>query len=161
LRCDEKSELLTRYAPNFYFDWFSEKNGIKVSNRIPSLFVQDSWRLSERVQLNAGWRWEGQFWVGSDGKVAQKISDQFQPRIGFIYQLGQLGTQKVYASFGRFYQGLSTWPLLNFAAEYTMKFWNYDHAPRTDPSGGYRFEIINAIRPEIKGFKGQYLMNIR
>jgi len=156
LRYDEKSEILTKYAPDFYFSFFSEKNGIRVSNRIPSLFIQDSWRLSERILVNAGLRWDGQFWVGSDGKVAQKIGDQFQPRIGFILQPGQIGTQKIQASFGRFYQELSTWPVLNFAAEYAMKFWNYDHDPRTDPSGGYGFEIIGSISPEIKGLKGQH-----
>ena len=156
LRYDEKSEILMRYAPDFYFDWFSEKNSIKVSNRLPSLFIQDSWRLSDKVHLNAGLRWDGQFWVGSDGKVAQKISDQFQPRLGFIFQPGQPGTQKIYASFGRFYQELSTWPVLGVAAESETRFWYYDHDPRTDPSGGYGFEIINAIQPEMKGLKGQY-----
>jgi hypothetical protein len=156
LRYDEKSEILTMYAPDFYFDFFSERSGIKVANRIPSLFIQDSWRLSEKVHINAGLRWDGQFWVGSDGKVAQKISDQFQPRTGFIYQPGQPGTQKIYASFGRFYQELSTDPVFSYAAEYALRFWYYDHDPRTDPSGGYGFEILNAIQPEIKGLKGQY-----
>lgn len=156
LRYDENSEILTMFSPAFFFDWHSEKNDIKVSNRLPSLFIQNSWRLSDHIHINAGLRWDGQFWVGSDGKVAQRISHQFQPRIGLIFQPGQPGTQKVYASFGRFYQELSTWPVLSYAAESFMRFWYYDHDPRTDPSGGYGFEIMSAIQPEINGLKGQY-----
>jgi hypothetical protein len=46
--------------------------------------------------------------------------------------------------------------VLNFTGESASRFWYYDHDPRTDPSGGYGFEIINDIPPEIKGLKGQY-----
>jgi len=156
LRYDEKSEILTMITPNYYWDFFSDRSGIEVANRIPSLFIQDSWQLSERVQINAGMRWDGQFWVGSTGKVVQKISDQFQPRIGLIFQPGQPGTQKIYASFGRFYQELATYPVFSYEAEYALRFWYYDHDPRIDPSGGYGFEIINSIQSEIEGLKGQY-----
>jgi len=157
LTINERGEALWRYGPDFYFKWENEKIAKEVHNRIPSFFVQDSWRLSERVQINAGLRWDGQFWVGSDGKVAQKVLGQYQPRIGFIYQPGELGSQKVFGSFGRFYQELSTYPILyTFAEGVITKFLYYDHDPRIDPSGGYGFDIISTIPPEIKGLKGQY-----
>jgi len=49
-----------------------------VHNRIPSLFAQDSWLVNEKLRVNVGLRWDGQFLVGSDGNVHQKILDQVQ-----------------------------------------------------------------------------------
>ena len=69
-----------------------------VANRLPSAYFQDSWDVGRRLHINMGLRWDGQYFVGSDGTVAQTITDQWQPRIGFTYQPGRLGTQKIYGS---------------------------------------------------------------
>jgi hypothetical protein len=82
---------------------------LTVRHRAPSFFVQDSWRVNDRLRVNMGLRWDGQYFIGSDGAVAQPITDQIQPRLGFILQLGEPGTQKIFGSYGRYYQQL---PLL-------------------------------------------------
>jgi hypothetical protein len=108
-----------------------------VANRIPSAFVQDSWRVGRRLRINGGLRWDGQFLIGTDGNVAQKILDQWQPRIGFVFQPGEIGKSKIYSSYGRFYQELSTSILVNYYVEGgSNHLIEYDHDPRINPAGG-------------------------
>ena len=128
----------------------------KVRNRIPAVFAQDSWQLSNRLKLNLGIRWTGQFFYGSDGKRAQTIKNQYQPRLGFIFQPGKLGSQKIFGSYGRFFERMATHPLLNSFTSRTELITQYDHNPLLDPSGGQVTDLSIAILPEVKGLKGQY-----
>lgn len=125
-------------------------------NRVPSVYVQDSWLATERLRLNAGLRWDGQYLVASDGRVAQSITTQWQPRVGFVYQHGPLGTQRVYASFGRFYEQM---PLAVSSLRYTNSTFAlvfYDHDPRPDTSGGMVLDLSNRILPEVPDLRGQH-----
>jgi len=72
--------------------------------RVPSFFIQDSWQASSRLRLNVGVRWDGYYSIDEKGDVVEEINDQYQPRLGFVYQLGELGSQKIFASAGRFYE---------------------------------------------------------
>ena len=75
-----------------------------AKNRVPTFFVQDSWQVGNRVRLNYGLRWDGQYFIGAADSVGQAITNQWQPRLGLIVLPGRPGTQKVVASFGRYYQ---------------------------------------------------------
>lgn len=143
------------YADSVYIGWLADKN-VRVHNRVPSFFLQDSWLATSRLRINAGIRWDGQYLVGSDGKVAQRILDQWQPRIGFVYQPGELGSQKIFCSYGRFYEQL---PLILtstfFANDINTQFFYYQD-PRQDLTPFYFKNISTTIQPEIQGLKGQY-----
>lgn len=78
-------------------------------NRVPSFFLQDSWRASDRLVVNAGLRWDGQYLIGAGDSVAQAITNQFQPRLGVSFQPGRIGSQRISGSFGRFYQQMPLW----------------------------------------------------
>jgi hypothetical protein len=78
-----------------------------ISMRNPWVFLQDSWRLSERMTFNVGCRWDPQFMYASDGGLRQEITKALGPRLGIIYQPGMIGSQRITASAGRFYQPLS------------------------------------------------------
>jgi hypothetical protein len=128
----------------------------RVHNQVPTLFLQDSWQATRKLRLNAGLRWDGQYFIGADGKLAQRITNQFQPRVGVIYQPGELGTAKIFGSFGRFYEQIPT-NLSNFVHtnnEFTLTF--FDHNPFIDPSGGDILDISSAILPEVEDLQGQY-----
>lgn len=73
-------------------------------NRSPAVFVQDTWRPTDRLAVNAGLRWSAQYLIGESGNTAERITDEWQPRIGFAWQLGTGGTQRVFGSYGRYYQ---------------------------------------------------------
>ena len=75
----------------------------EARNRVPTVYAQDSWRITDRLLVNLGVRWDGQYLIAAGDTVAQPISDQWQPRLGFTYQPGELGTQKIFGSYGRFY----------------------------------------------------------
>jgi hypothetical protein len=129
----------------------------KVHNRIPSLFVQDSWRIGGRLKLNFGLRWSGEYWVASDGRVAQRITDESQPRIGVIFEPGKNGASKIFGSYGRFYQEASTILLAWYYLQGSLwSLTEYDHDPRLDPSGGVvTAQTSGQIQEEIEGLKGQ------
>jgi len=120
-------------------------------------FFQDSWQISQRLCLNAGVRWDPQWLIASDGTLAQKITDQVQPRIGLIYQPGEFGTQKITASYGRFYEPV----LLSLSVYYHIKggYWNitfYPNDPRLDTSGARFVPSVSAFVSNVPDVEGQY-----
>jgi hypothetical protein len=128
-----------------------------VHNRVVSGFLQDSWLVTPHLRLNTGLRWDGQYLIGADGRLAQRITDGVQPRIGLILQPARSGS-KIFASFGRYYEQLplfasATWwhtPLRN-----GVYFFDGDprtgRAPRDSLDSG-----SHDILPEVSGLRGQH-----
>lgn len=150
--------IIERFNDTFFREIVMSSRPGTVHNRIPSAFVQDSWRFTDRIRINAGLRWDGQFLIDSNGDLAQKITDQYQPRIGFVYKPGRMGSQKVFGSFGRFYQELHL-ELSNRAHNDGEIFsvTAFDHDPRVDPAGGTVLVAMSGdIHPEVEGLEGQH-----
>jgi len=150
-------QTLAHMPAGGYFELTRDVVG-NVGNRLPSAFLQDSWQLVRRLRLNLGLRWDGQYLVASDGKVRQEITDQYQPRLGFVWQPGEYGTQRVFGSFGRFYQELATTLSDFYHIEGALTSWIiYDEDPREVPSEGFPllYDVI-ALEDGVEGLKGQY-----
>jgi hypothetical protein len=128
-----------------------------VHNRVASLYLQDSWLLSPHLRLNAGLRWDGQYLVGADGRVAQPITDGFQPRIGLILLPGR-SESKVAISYGRFYEQLPTfasgtwWHVPVRNGVYFFDRDPRDGATPLDSLDG----ASHGILPEVPGLRGQH-----
>jgi hypothetical protein len=102
----------------------------KFHNRSPAAYLQDTWQITDRFAANAGLRWSGQYMSGASGHTAQKITDEWQPRVGFTWQPGRAGAQRVFGSYGRFYQMLPTnIPRLWFV-DYLAMYSYYSSDPR-------------------------------
>jgi hypothetical protein len=99
-------------------------------NRSPAAYVQDTWRVTDRLALNAGLRWSGQYLLGASGRTAQRITDEWQPRGGFSWQLGRLSTQRLFGSYGRFYQSLPANITAMMFVDYTALYSIYSLDPR-------------------------------
>jgi Carboxypeptidase regulatory-like domain/TonB dependent receptor len=127
--------LITRLDDSTWV-WEHGEGGGLFRNRIPTAYAQDSWRVGERLTLNAGLRWDAQYLTHSD-QVVQSFTGEWQPRLGFIYQLGVLGTQKLSGSFGRFYEQIP----IDFMTAYDIDFGfysrvQYSQDPRLDATNG-------------------------
>jgi hypothetical protein len=128
-----KSECLWR--ANFRFDDTTYMAGLEqyqgtFHNRSPAAYLQDSWRVTDRVTLNAGLRWSGQYLVGASGRTAQRITDEWQPRAGFSWQPGRAGTQRIFGSYGRFYQMIPANLAVMMFVDYTAIYSYYSTDPR-------------------------------
>jgi len=107
---------------------------------LPTLFVQDSWRATDRLRLNFGLRWDGVSWYGHQGKKYMEFTDQYQPRLGFTYQPGRDGVQQIFGSAGRYYQQFPMMlPAVWFAA-FDNRLLLYTVDPREYPDD-YYFEV--------------------
>ncbi len=125
--------------------------------RDPSFYVQDSWQISERLCVNAGVRWDPQFLIASDGTVSQKIMGGVGPRFGIVYRPGMIGSQKVTASIGRFYQPLS----LSLPTGYHIRRVNtydvsYPQDPRVDTTGAVTYPGVYGFFGNVPDLEGQF-----
>lgn len=80
----------------------------QVSTRVVSIFAQDGWSVSDGLRVNLGVRWDGQYSLDSTGRIAQRLTDGWQPRLGVVWDPSRSGRAKVHASFARFYEQLGT-----------------------------------------------------
>lgn len=94
----------------------------KITNQDYALFAQDSWRVRPNFTLNYGLRWEAQIFPDpvispaqtayglflgdprfpSDGTL-HSPKKEFQPRVGFAWDLSKKGKSVVRASYGIYY----------------------------------------------------------
>jgi hypothetical protein len=147
---------ITRYSAASFQDFYAHSEG-RLNNGIPSVFIQDSWEATRRLRINFGLRWDGEFLQATNGEVTQMILDQYQPRIGIVYQVGKLGSQSFVGSIGRFYEDLSLWGMTWYGTDQGTWGWtDYDHDPHLDPSGGVPSFWPNSILARVRGLKGQH-----
>lgn len=137
--------------------WSRVSNDLTVRNRIPTAYVQDSWRATDRLVVNLGLRWDGQYLTSATGDPAQSITDQWQPRLGIVYRLRAIGAHKAFGSYARFYEqlplDLSTFYYNNATSTVVLQ---YDHDPREDPTGGDT--VFSIFSPQVeprRDLKGQ------
>jgi hypothetical protein len=142
---------ITRADTSLWY-WHSNRSEhASAENRMPSMFVQDAWQVSSQLLLNAGLRWSRQTVRNpTSATVNFQVRDGLQPRIGVVFQPGRLGTQRVYASYGRVanqftLRGVDE--LNGFGAETLFVF---PQDPQEDTTGS---SIVYA-RPNGTGFSG-------
>src|SRR5439155_19409068 len=93
--------LVIRSSDSLY-EWFEGYLMTDVHNRVPTLFAQDSWEVTPRLRLNAGLRWESQHISG--GAPARTVPMELAPRLSVVFQPGEPGAERLFASAGRFYE---------------------------------------------------------
>jgi hypothetical protein len=80
-----------------------------------NFFVQDQWRASSRLTINAGLRYEQESLIGTfselhtlDGQTldAFDLKGNWAPRIGFVYDVLGNGRSKLFGNWGRFFARL-------------------------------------------------------
>ena len=132
-----------------------------------SFYVQDSWRATSYFTVNAGVRWERQQLKDRAGETAIDLTDNWSPRIGFIWDATRNGRSKIFANYGRFYENIPMdINIRSFGGEISCFCLNFDPSPSNlipDPSInlttlGTRTSLLGgSATPVAEGLKGQYL----
>jgi outer membrane receptor protein involved in Fe transport len=88
----------------------------QASNHQFSVFVQDDWRVNDRLTLNLGLRYDIEKYNGDEvptpltgtgivlGKIPGVDKNNFGPRLGFTYDLGGKGETILRGGYGRYYK---------------------------------------------------------
>ena len=76
--------------------------GRETDQKYYNFFVQDSWKVSDRLTVNPGLRYEQQ---SLSGTLVQdfELKNNWAPRVGVIYDVLGNGRSKLYANYGVFY----------------------------------------------------------
>ena len=130
-------------------------NDFEISHQHPTVFIQDSWRVTDRLRINAGLRWDGTYIANPAGDIVQSINDGYQPRAGFAYQIDEDARMKLFGSYGRFYEQMpmiaSSW----YFGDYYQRTDFYNQNPLPDftvsPVGGYVLDNSNYQSDDLKG----------
>jgi outer membrane receptor protein involved in Fe transport len=102
--------------PRTYPDRFSIRVGGASSSyqkvHFIGVFAQDKWKITNNLTLSLGLRWDTEVTpidevdnpYFEDRNAYPVDLDNFQPRVGFAYTLGETGRQVVRGGYGKFYE---------------------------------------------------------
>jgi outer membrane receptor protein involved in Fe transport len=164
----------------YYTDSSTSFTQVPFTNSAPpsnawSAFLQDSWRITPRFTINAGLRYDAEQIKNGFEETVIDLKNEWQPRVGLVYDWKGDGSTKLYASFGRFYYLIpNDLNVRVYGAQFTRITYNYsgptsyNDVPSADgwsiapggPGTGppNRNSLIQgaANEPVNKGIKGQY-----
>ncbi|HKR66520.1 MAG TPA: TonB-dependent receptor [Thermoanaerobaculia bacterium] len=92
------------------------------AHKVTTAFLQDRWSVNDKLVLTYGVRWDKQQIIDASGVVQIDLDKDFAPRLGFVFDPSGRGTQKLYGSFGRFYEEI---PM-----DLVIRSYSYERQPR-------------------------------
>ena len=147
--------LRRMYSDSTYLKNVVEGNQT-VQQRIPTVYIQDNWQIFPMLRFNIGVRWDGQYIISSDNKLAQTIEVPLQPRLGLIYSPS--GADKIFGSYGRYFQELNLGTSLAYSNQgYDSRYYYLQdprYYPEDEPIAGWYYQ--HSIAPEIENLQAQY-----
>ena len=127
-----------------------------------SFYAQDSWKAGAGLTINAGVRWEGQNVRDRDKESAFKLTDNWAPRIGFVWDVARNNRSKLYANWGRFFESIPMdINIRSFGGEVSCFCYNFSSSAANilqDPAAP-RPQALNggSVTPVDPELKGQYI----
>jgi len=129
-----------------------------------TLFLQDRWRVRSNLTLNLGVRWDRQQVIDTFGETHIDLKKDYAPRVGFVWDPGTNGQQKVFGSWGRYVEQIPMDLVIrSYSGERQPRIYNYDPvATANDPAAEADVDSSSGIlggatEPTDPNLKGQYL----
>ena len=132
---------------NFGFIDPTECNGWEVTDvgqmnprtRNLAFFLQDAWKVLPDLTVNVGLRYEEQRLFDAGGQLRIRLTDQWSPRVGVVWDPTARGLAKIHASYGRYYQAIPQYIQLA-----TMGGFQYISAYNLTED---RVDLVNTLAP--------------
>jgi hypothetical protein len=125
-------------------------------------YIQDSWKVLPSLTVNAGLRWDEEDVQDYTGETAFKTTNEWQPRLGVVWDPNADGRTKVYAFGGRFYYAIPTdLNVRAYGAQTQVTTFNFDPVDTIqDPAViGHEHPFVQGgafTEPADPGLKGIY-----
>ncbi len=130
-------------------------------SRNTAWYVQDSWRVGAGLTINGGIRWEGQDVRSRDKVSAFKLTDNWAPRVGFVWDVTRNNKSKLYANWGRYFESIPMdINIRAFGGEVQCFCYNFSSNPANflqDPAAPRAQSLLGGAEPVDPDLKGQYL----
>jgi hypothetical protein len=140
----------------------SELNA-RPAHRNTTAYLQDKWSMNN-LTINAGVRWDRQRIIDASGVTQIDMKKDYAPRLGVVWDPKGDHSQKVYASYGRYYEAIPMDLVIrSFSYERQPRIVNYSPTSTTpDPGAESDFDTTSAIlggftEPSDPNIKNQYL----
>lgn len=137
---------------------------VSVEHKNTTLFLQDTWAILPNLTVNGGIRWDRQEIFGATGERQMDLRHDYAPRLGVIWDPTNQHKQKIFASYGRFYEQLPMDLVIrSYAFERQPRIVNYDPTstvpdPAAESDFGTTSTILGgAVEPTDPDIKGQYI----
>ena len=121
-------------------------------------YVQDSWKVAPGLTINAGLRWDGEQTRDYAGQTVLRFDNQWQPRVGVVWDPWKNGATKIYAFAGRFSYALPTAAAgLSFGSFTNLETYNFDPVGVTQDPGviGHERAVVRDRRLRSPGRSGR------
>jgi outer membrane receptor protein involved in Fe transport len=125
-----------------------------------SAYLQDAWKVTKNFTLNLGVRWEQQDVRNRFGESAFKISDNWAPRVGFVWDVKNDGRSKLYAHYGRYYEDIpQDINIRSFGGEVVCFCYNFSpsSADTLPNPAARRSTLLGGPEPVDPNLKGQFI----
>ena len=133
-------------------------------HKITTAYFQTRWAATPNFTVNAGVRWDRQEIFDAGGVKQIDLKKDYAPRLGFIWTPAGGPTDKVYASFGRYYEQIPMDLVIrSFSYERQPRIFNYSPTSIVaDPQAEADIETDSAIlggftEPSDPDLENQYL----
>lgn len=147
--------IISRTADSVY-DWSVNPGFSHVHNLVPTAYIQDAWQVGPRLLISAGLRWEAQHMSGQVGP-RRTIASEVAPRLGLVYEPGELGSQRLFASAGRFFEQVAPVAMIFWNATGVATTERFPQNPLVDSRNGVVLSRTDfGTIPATGDLKGQY-----
>ena len=119
------------FRHDFYADQLGSFNPLVSTTTAPpselwSGYLQDTWRITNRLTLNAGVRYDVQEIKNAQEVTTVDLDDMWSPRAGLVFDWKGDGSTKLFASYGRFYYALpNDLNVRIYGSQFSTTTWNY------------------------------------